>query len=69
MCGISGIRKINKMDSELVGQLWSTIDDRGQHAAGCAWMWTDADKPQVWSGEGSSTEAVENGILNLHIME
>jgi glutamine phosphoribosylpyrophosphate amidotransferase len=63
MCGISGIRKFSEIPTEAVEDLWSNIDDRGKHACGVAWLWNDADKPQVFKQKGSSSQAVKQGIF------
>jgi glutamine phosphoribosylpyrophosphate amidotransferase len=46
MCGIGGFYapKGVHMDTELIKSLWHSLEDRGTHAAGLAYLWSDSDK-------------------------
>ena len=65
MCGIGGFYapKDVPMDAELVKSLWHSLEDRGTHAAGLAYLWRDSDAvmhhKQPGAAHSMSTKALK----------
>lgn len=58
MCGIGGIfmPQGEHFPVEDIQYLWQLLEDRGTHAAGICYRWTDSDKDIVYKRDSAATE-------------
>jgi glucosamine 6-phosphate synthetase-like amidotransferase/phosphosugar isomerase protein len=66
MCGIGGwIRgDSHRMDPDAIATLWTALEERGRHAAGIGWSWTDADRPCIYKAPRKASSLVDSGVLD-----